>query len=62
MGPSTTGTMFDLARGPVRIEGLRARPLSVPLREPFVIASGRVEATHCAEVRVGRSPEKLAQA
>jgi L-alanine-DL-glutamate epimerase-like enolase superfamily enzyme len=59
--------MFDLARGAVRIEGLRARPLSVPLREPFVIASGRVDATHCAEIEVrlawgGRTADGLGEA
>jgi L-alanine-DL-glutamate epimerase-like enolase superfamily enzyme len=39
----------------VRIEGVRARPLSVPLVEPFVIATGRVDATRAVEVetRVG---------
>jgi L-alanine-DL-glutamate epimerase-like enolase superfamily enzyme len=34
----------------VLIEALRARPLSVPLVEPFVIASGRVDATRAVEV------------
>jgi L-Ala-D/L-Glu epimerase len=34
----------------LRIDGVRARPLSVPLIEPFVIASGRVEATRAVEV------------
>jgi L-alanine-DL-glutamate epimerase-like enolase superfamily enzyme len=40
----------------LRIEGLTARPLSVPLIEPFVIATGRVDATRAVEieVRVGR--------
>jgi len=33
-----------------RIEGVRARPLSVPLLEPFVISSGSVEATRAVEV------------
>jgi L-Ala-D/L-Glu epimerase len=36
--------------GELRIERLSARPLSVPLREPFVIASGRVDATRAVEV------------
>jgi len=36
----------------VRIEALQAVALSVPLREPFVIASGRVDATRAALVRV----------
>jgi len=35
---------------PVRIVGLEAAPLSVPLVEPFVIASGRLEATRAALV------------
>jgi L-alanine-DL-glutamate epimerase-like enolase superfamily enzyme len=34
----------------VRIEQVEIEPLSVPLREPFVIASGRVEATRAALV------------
>jgi L-alanine-DL-glutamate epimerase-like enolase superfamily enzyme len=34
----------------IRIQALRARPLSVPLLEPFVIASGRVDATRAVEV------------
>src|ERR1700759_2381689 len=42
-------------------------PLSVPLLEPFVIASGRVDATRAVEVRVrvawrGRSAEGLGEA
>ena len=37
---------------PVRIESLRAAALSVPLHEPFVIASGRIAATRAALVRV----------
>jgi L-alanine-DL-glutamate epimerase-like enolase superfamily enzyme len=40
------GLSFD----DVRIESLVARPLSVPLLEPFVIASGRVDATRAVEV------------
>jgi L-alanine-DL-glutamate epimerase-like enolase superfamily enzyme len=35
---------------PVRIVALDAEPLSVPLREPFVIASGRMDATRAALV------------
>jgi L-alanine-DL-glutamate epimerase-like enolase superfamily enzyme len=34
----------------VSLTGLRARPLSVPLLEPFVIATGRVEVTRTVEV------------
>jgi len=34
----------------VRLEALRARPLSVPLVEPFVIATGRVDATRAVEI------------
>src|SRR5688572_28112982 len=37
----------------MRIESIAATPLSVPLLEPFVIASGRVDATRAALVRVG---------
>jgi L-alanine-DL-glutamate epimerase-like enolase superfamily enzyme len=40
-----------LSNAPFRIEELIARPLSVPLREPFVIASGRVDATRAVEVK-----------
>jgi L-Ala-D/L-Glu epimerase len=36
----------------VTIEALHARPLSVPLVDPFVIATGRVDATRAAEVEV----------
>ena len=36
----------------VSIERLQVRALSVPLREPFVIASGRMDATRAARVRV----------
>ena len=38
--------------GELRIESLRARPLSVPLVEPFVIATGRVDATRAVEIEV----------
>jgi L-alanine-DL-glutamate epimerase-like enolase superfamily enzyme len=37
---------------PVRIVALDAAPLSVPLREPFVIATGRMDATRAALVTV----------
>jgi L-alanine-DL-glutamate epimerase-like enolase superfamily enzyme len=36
----------------LRIEGLTARALSVPLIEPFVIATGRVDATRAVEIEV----------
>lgn len=36
----------------VRIVSIDVRPLSVPLREPFVIASGRIDVTRAALVRV----------
>jgi L-alanine-DL-glutamate epimerase-like enolase superfamily enzyme len=36
----------------VTVESLTARPLGVPLLEPFVIATGRVDATRAAEVEV----------
>lgn len=39
---------FDLREA--FIESLEVRPLSVPLREPFVIASGRVDVTRAVEV------------
>ncbi len=42
--------MHGLNGGDLRIEHLSARALSVPLREPFVIASGRVDATRAVEV------------
>jgi L-alanine-DL-glutamate epimerase-like enolase superfamily enzyme len=42
--------LHGLTLDEVRIEALRARPLSVPLLEPFVIASGRVDATRAVEV------------
>jgi L-alanine-DL-glutamate epimerase-like enolase superfamily enzyme len=34
----------------VTLEGLSASPLAVPLLDPFVIASGRVDATRAAEI------------
>ncbi len=54
-------------RGTLRIECVDVVPLSVPLVEPFVIASGRVDSTRSAEVRVtlryaGRSAEGLGEA
>jgi L-alanine-DL-glutamate epimerase-like enolase superfamily enzyme len=36
--------------GELLIDQLSARPLSIPLREPFVIASGRVDTTRAVEV------------
>ena len=42
--------MHRLRLDGVRLEALHARPLSVPLVEPFVIASGRVDATRAVEV------------
>jgi L-alanine-DL-glutamate epimerase-like enolase superfamily enzyme len=42
--------VHGLTGGEFRIEHLGARALSVPLREPFVIASGRVDATRAVEV------------
>ncbi|HEX4405312.1 MAG TPA: hypothetical protein VH560_10820, partial [Polyangia bacterium] len=41
-----------IALRPVRIVALDAAPLSVPLREPFVIATGRMDATRAALVTV----------
>ncbi len=38
--------------GRVRVVGVEAQPLSVPLREPFVIATGRMDATRAALVTV----------
>ena len=52
----------------VRIVALTAAPLSVPLREPFVIASGRVDATRAAlvtaalEDEAGRRAEGIGEA
>ena len=43
--------MHRLTAG-VSLLSLRARPLSVPLIEPFVIATGRVDATRAVEVEV----------
>jgi L-alanine-DL-glutamate epimerase-like enolase superfamily enzyme len=42
--------VHGLNGGDLRIESLEARTLSVPLRDPFVIATGRVDATHAVEV------------
>jgi L-Ala-D/L-Glu epimerase len=36
----------------LRIEALEVRPLQIPLREPFVIATGRMDATRSVEIRV----------
>jgi L-alanine-DL-glutamate epimerase-like enolase superfamily enzyme len=41
----------------VRIVALSAAPLTVPLREPFVIASGRLDATRAALVRAALEDE-----
>jgi L-Ala-D/L-Glu epimerase len=59
--------VHGLLGGELRIERVSARPLSVPLREPFVIASGRVDATRAAEIRVrvawqGRRADGLGEA
>jgi len=59
--------VYGLSGGDLRIEHLGARALSVPLREPFVIASGRVDATRAVEVRArvwwrGRSETGLGEA
>jgi L-alanine-DL-glutamate epimerase-like enolase superfamily enzyme len=45
-----------------RIASLAVRPLSVPLLDPFVIATGRVDATRSAEVRAVLESEGGAQA
>jgi L-alanine-DL-glutamate epimerase-like enolase superfamily enzyme len=42
--------VHGLSGGELRIEQLSARALSVPLKEPFVIATGRIEATRAVEV------------
>jgi L-alanine-DL-glutamate epimerase-like enolase superfamily enzyme len=53
---------------PRRIVAVEARALSVPLRQPFVIATGRMDATRAALVRVtledrpGRRAEGLGEA
>ena len=59
--------MHGLNGGDLRIEHLSARALSVPLREPFVIASGRVDATRAVEVEArvwwrGRTETGLGEA
>jgi L-alanine-DL-glutamate epimerase-like enolase superfamily enzyme len=63
----TTRDVHGLIGGELRIERVSARPLSVPLREPFVIATGRVDATRAAEIRVrvawkGRIADGLGEA
>jgi L-alanine-DL-glutamate epimerase-like enolase superfamily enzyme len=56
--------LHRLIESDVRIERLTARPLSVALLEPFVIASGRVDATRAVEIDVvvatsrGRSTDR----
>jgi L-alanine-DL-glutamate epimerase-like enolase superfamily enzyme len=58
----------ELPSASKRIVGLDARPLSVPLREPFVIATGRMDATRAALVTLvledgaGRRAEGLGEA
>lgn len=42
----------------VRIESVRARPLSVPLVDPFVIASGRIDTTRAVLVEVTLCDER----
>jgi L-alanine-DL-glutamate epimerase-like enolase superfamily enzyme len=42
--------VHGLTGGELRIERLSAQALSVPLKEPFVIATGRIEATRAVEV------------
>jgi L-Ala-D/L-Glu epimerase len=59
--------VHGLNGGELRIEQLSARALTVALREPFVIASGRVDATRAVEVRArvqwrGRSETGLGEA
>lgn len=44
--------MHRLSVDGFRIERLRARRLSVPLLEPFVIASGRVDTTRAVEIEI----------
>jgi L-alanine-DL-glutamate epimerase-like enolase superfamily enzyme len=44
--------MREILDGDLRIESVAARPLCVPLVEPFVIASGRLDATRAVEVEV----------
>jgi L-Ala-D/L-Glu epimerase len=59
--------LHGLSGDELRIEHLAARALSVPLREPFVIATGRVDATRAVEVTArvwwrGRTSEGLGEA
>jgi L-Ala-D/L-Glu epimerase len=57
-----------VAPGTARIIAVDARPLTVPLREPFVIATGRMDATRAALVTVvledgaGRRAQGLGEA
>lgn len=44
--------MHRLIDEELRIDGLEARTLSVPLIEPFVIATGRIDATRAVELEV----------
>jgi L-alanine-DL-glutamate epimerase-like enolase superfamily enzyme len=41
----------EILGGPVRIVAIEGAPLSVPLREPFVIATGRIDVTRAVLVR-----------
>jgi L-alanine-DL-glutamate epimerase-like enolase superfamily enzyme len=50
--PSPALPAFAGRAGKLVVESVAARALSVPLVDPFVIASGRVEATRAVEVRV----------
>jgi L-alanine-DL-glutamate epimerase-like enolase superfamily enzyme len=59
--------VHGLSEGDLRIEHLSGRALSVPLREPFVIATGRVDATRAVEVQArvrwrGRTETGLGEA
>jgi len=49
-GPHGLGGGWNEALAGARIDALRVRPLSVALLEPFVIATGRVDATRAVEV------------
>ena len=45
----------------VRVLAVDVAPLSVPLREPFVIASGRVDTTRAALVQATLADERTGE-
>jgi L-alanine-DL-glutamate epimerase-like enolase superfamily enzyme len=49
--PAPDETAPEVGLPPVTLVALEVEPLSIPVREPFVIASGRIDATRAALVR-----------